>query len=85
MQRLLLTFIPRILYYNGWLRVGGLEEMIEKASDSEGANTAYYWGDGGEVFSGIEFGGEVTFYYPIFAGSASIYKSGARGNEITRY
>lgn len=59
--------------------------MIEKTSDSEGTNTAFYWSDGGEIFSGIEFGGEVALYYPVFAGGASIYKSGARGNEITRY
>ena len=85
MQRLLLTFIPRILYYNGWLRVGGLEEVVEKASDSEGADAAFDWSDGGEVFSGIEFGGEVAFYYSVFWRSAGIYKSGARGNKITIY
>ena len=65
--------------------LGGLEKVVEKASDGEGADATYYWSDGGEIFSGIEFGGEIAFYYPIFAGSASIYKSGARGNEITRY
>ena len=62
-----------------------MEEVIEKASDGKGTNAAYYWSDSGEIFSGIEFGGEIAFYYPIFAGGASIYKSGARGNKITRY
>ena len=84
MQRLLLTFIPRILYYNGWLRVGGLDEVVEKAGDSERADTAGGWGDGGEVFSSVEFRGKVAFYYSVFWRSAGIYKSGARGDEITR-
>lgn len=33
--------------------VGGLEEVVEKASNSEGTNTAHYWGNGGEIFSGV--------------------------------
>ena len=63
----------------------GLEEVVEKTSDGEGADAAYCGSDGGEIFSDIEFGGEIAFYHPIFAGGTSIYKSGARGNEITRY
>ena len=85
MQRLLLTFVPRILYYNGWLRVGGLDEVVEKAGDSERADTAGGWGDGGEVFSSVEFRGKVTFDDAVFTGRTGIYKSGAGGNEITRY
>lgn len=77
--------ISTLLYLLSIFLGSGLEEVVEKASDSEGANTAHYWSDGGEIFSGIESGGEVAFYYSIFAGSASIYKSGVRGNEITRY
>ena len=58
--------------------------MIEKAGDSERADAAFYWSDGGEVFSGIEFGGEVAFDNAVFAGRTCIYKSGAGGNKITR-
>ena len=63
---------------------GGLEKMIEKAGDSERADTAGGWGDGGEVFSSVEFRGKVAFDDAVFTGRTGIYKSGAGGDKITR-
>ena len=65
--------------------VSGLEEMVKKAGDSERANSTGGWGDGGEVFSSVEFRGKVAFDDAVFTGRTGIYKSGAGGNEITRY
>lgn len=59
--------------------------MVEKASDGEGADAAFYRSDGGKVCTGVKFGGEVAFDNAVFAGCTCIYKSGAGGNEITRY
>ena len=38
--------------------------MVEKAGDSERADTAGGWGDGGEGFSSVEFRGKVTLMTP---------------------
>ena len=58
--------------------------MVEKTSDGEGADTAFYWSDGGKVCTGVKFGNKVAFDDAAFAGCTCIYKSGAGGDEITR-
>lgn len=67
----------------GLCLAGGVEEMIKKTSDGEGADTAFLRGDGGEVGASIEVRGEVAFDNAIFASGASIYKNGAGRNKVT--
>ena len=66
------------------LSVAALDNVVEETGDGERADSADDWSDGGEVGARVELGGEVAFNDAVFAGGASIYKSGARGNKIAR-
>lgn len=39
----------------------GGEEVVEETGDGEGADTAFFWGDGGEVFASAKFTGKIAF------------------------
>ena len=58
--------------------------MVKKAGDGEGADATFCRSDGGKVGAGVELGSKVAFDDAFFAGSASIYKSGAGGNKLIR-
>ncbi len=62
----------------------GLEDMIKKAGDGEGADAADLGGDGGEVGAAADNVGDIAFQDSVFAGSASIDDNGARFDEIIR-
>ena len=66
------------------LFTAALDNVVEKAGDGERADSADDWRDGGEVGARVELGGEIAFDDAVFAGGASIYKSGAWGNKIAR-
>ena len=61
-----------------------LEKVVKEAGDGEGADTALWWGDGGEVGSLAKLGREVAFNDAFFAGGASVYKNGTRADHIVR-
>ena len=61
-----------------------LDNMIKKAGDSKWTDSANNWGNGGKVGAGIENWAKIAFDDAIFAGGASIYKSGAWGDKIIR-
>ena len=35
--------------------------MVEEAGDGEGTDAAFFWGDGGEVFTSAKFTGKIAF------------------------
>ena len=39
----------------------GLEDVVKKAGDGEGADAAEFWGDGGKVGAGADFVCDVAF------------------------
>ena len=43
------------------LSLGGLEDVVEEAGDSEGADAADFGGDGGEVVAVADCVGDVAF------------------------
>lgn len=55
-----------------------LDDVIEEASDSEGADAADDRCDGGEVGAGADVIGDIAFEDAVFAGGASINDAGAR-------
>ena len=59
--------------------------MVKKTSDGKGADATEVRGDGGKIGTGIKIWRKVALDDAIFAGGASVYKNGARGNDITRY
>ena len=58
--------------------------MVKKAGDGERADAADLWSNGSKVGAVVEFCGKVAFDDAFFAGGASIDKSGAGGDKITR-
>ena len=61
-----------------------MDDVVEEGGDSEGADAAGFWGDGGEIFSVSDFVGEITFEDAIFRGGAGVDNDGAWGDVIVR-
>ena len=58
--------------------------MVKEASDGERANSASSRSDGGKICAGVDIWLKVAFDNAVFAGCASIDKSGAGGDNSTR-
>ncbi len=56
----------------------GLDDVVEEAGDGEGTDAAGDGSDGGEVGSFADCVGNVAFQNTVFAGGASVDKSGTR-------
>ena len=67
-----------------YLLLGGLDDVVKKAGDGEGADATGSGSNSSEIGSAVKFRSEVAFDYAFFAGSASIDKSGAGGDKIVR-
>lgn len=67
-----------------FLFVAGFEQVFEKAGDSEGADAADFWSDGGEVSAGADSFLEISFDDAIFRCGASIHDDCARFDVIVK-